>query len=667
MSITAIGFILIAVMFIWRSKISRIRRRFILLAAIPLLSLLSLYTPFFVQPAAAVSSADVMNAARAWSILNAVLDQASRLDSTISNADADNCHIFGNDDNDLVYVGHHVTENSDSVGAFSPEGSSWQALEGRVDLAKGALSYLVSNGGSDSRFNNGCRGLLEILGYTSSGGDMHQPRSYSNGDGEVLNRLKGAVKGDPFFGAHMGDGTPGDAISYVMLYYALTKVCGWEYRNAYVENDSSGSADQSRNREAQNNGWGGDSTNSHFHTYTYENSKAGENTYYKGGGRTDDINVGSRTGFANSGANNAEIDCGNTGNGDIVGAKLHDNHRYADAYANLVKPGGQFTPGTCGEKYPGAQNEALRNACDEGFRNKTPGYCDKFNSNQPQKDACLYGQSTATGGATDVTPPEEKDEKTVDKTTCALPGIGWIVCPVMNLVAKIVDGAYGFVATLLTVRPVTTDTGSGGLFKAWSIMRNFANVAFVIAFLIIIFSQVTSMGVSNYGIKRLLPRLVIAAILVNASFWVCSIAVDLSNIAGSSIYGLFQSIKQGITLPTTSGYSTADQWQGIVGTLLAGTLLIGAALFIGLAALIPILLACLIAIVIVVIILVIRQALVILLIVISPLAFVAYLLPNTESLFTKWRKLFGLMLLLYPIISLIFGASALASKIIMGS
>src|SRR5690606_3575128 len=73
------------------------------------------------------------------------------------------------------------------------------------------------------------------------------------------------------------------------------------------------------------------------------------------------------------------------------------------------------------------------------------------------------------------------------------------------------------------------------------------------------------------------------------------------------------------------------------------------------------------AIITVFLVLTLRQALIILLIVIAPLAFVAYLLPNTEDWFTKWRKLLMTLLLMYPIIAVIFGASALASSIVMNS
>jgi hypothetical protein len=258
--------------------------------------------------------------------------------------------------------------------------------------------------------------------------------------------------------------------------------------------------------------------------------------------------------------------------------------------------------------------------------------------------------------------PKGTDE---DKTTCAVEGIGWIICPVVNLMSKLVDAAYGFVSSLLKVQPLLTTGQTKGVFDAWSLMRNFANVAFVIAFMIIIFSQLTSVGVTNYGIKKMLPRLIVAAILVNISYWVCAIAIDASNIIGSSLKDLFDSIGASLKTPDLSDASTGNGWEGIAGAILAGTVGAGIVFYIGLSALIPALLAAALAIVTVFLVLTLRQALIILLIVVAPLAFVAYLLPNTEGLFKKWRDLFQTLLLMYPIIALIFGASAFASKIVM--
>ena len=252
-----------------------------------------------------------------------------------------------------------------------------------------------------------------------------------------------------------------------------------------------------------------------------------------------------------------------------------------------------------------------------------------------------------------------------NKSSCVVDGIGWIVCPVLNFLSGIVDGAYGFVAGLLTVQPLVTTGQNAGVYDAWLVMRNIANIAFVIVFLIIIFSQLSSVGISNYGVKKMLPRLVVAAILVNVSFLICAIAVDISNVLGTSIKNVFDSIGASIKPVdlTDPVWSTGKGWEGMTAVVLAGAA--GISLYVGLSALIPAVLAAFVAIATVFIVLTLRQALIILLITIAPLAFVAYLLPNTEEWFTKWRKLFMTLLLMFPIIAGIFGASALASQIVM--
>lgn len=257
--------------------------------------------------------------------------------------------------------------------------------------------------------------------------------------------------------------------------------------------------------------------------------------------------------------------------------------------------------------------------------------------------------------------PETTD---ADKTSCAIIGIGWIICPVVNFLAKVVDGSYVIVASLLTTPPLNTDIrdANNGAYQSWSVMRNIANVAFVIAFMIIIYSQLSGLGVTNYGIKKLLPKLIVAAILVNVSYWICAIAVDLSNILGSSAKALLDNITKGIGTDTTASDWTTGQnpFSRIASTLLVTTV----ALYVGLSAFLPILITALVAIVTVLVVLILRQALIVLLIVISPLAFVALLLPNTESLFQKWKSLLMTLLLMFPAIALIFGAATLASKII---
>ena len=282
----------------------------------------------------------------------------------------------------------------------------------------------------------------------------------------------------------------------------------------------------------------------------------------------------------------------------------------------------------------------------------------------------------ANGGST--SPPKQKtgnDSTSDEKSNCNINGIGWIVCPVMTFMGNVVDAAYAALVQLLTVPAVDT-SGNSTLMKAWSMMRNLANIAFIIAFLMIIYSQITSVGISNYGIKKMLPRIIIAAILVNVSYWICALAVDLSNVAGQATRAFFDSITNGIAPKNPSkwwgGANTGvsgSQGGSVVWTAgIAYVLAMGtSAIFGSLTILLPLLITALVAVITAVAILTVRQALIIILIVVAPLAFVAYLLPNTEKWFKRWRETFTMLLIMFPAVALVFGASKMASVIIMNS
>lgn len=330
-------------------------------------------------------------------------------------------------------------------------------------------------------------------------------------------------------------------------------------------------------------------------------------------------------------------------------------------------PGHDGVPGTCDEyaKYHTVDGVDTTAICVEGYRNKSdPTYCSvhyppgqtdsQITAMKPKSDACEYGAKVATAES-GVTVIDTSGAKTPDsKSTCGITGVGWIVCPVMTFLADVMDNTFKFLAdSFLSTDPEVFKIGSPTQ-KAWSIFLSYANVAFVIVFMIIIYSQITSAGIGNYGIKKMLPRLIVGAILVNISYYICQAAIDLSNVLGYSILNLFTTITGQV------GPGVSLDWNGTIAAVLA----IGAAAGLLIALGGSFLIAALLAVAMVVLILLARKAIIILLVVLSPLAFVAYLLPNTESLFNRWRKMLTTVLLVFPIISLVFGASKLASAII---
>lgn len=276
--------------------------------------------------------------------------------------------------------------------------------------------------------------------------------------------------------------------------------------------------------------------------------------------------------------------------------------------------------------------------------------------------------------------PANEDEKNPPTTTCVVDGIGWILCPTLNALSGMADASYAFLANgfleidrdILNTDPTRTvnkERIGTSAYDAWKAMQSIANIAFVIAFIVIIYSQLTGTGIGNYGVKRLLPRIVIAAILVNTSFILCQIAVDISNILGYGLKNMFDAVNISSVHDANSiAISDRFSFASLTGSFLSGTALIGAAA-VGVYLAIPFIggaiLATLVALIGIGFILIARKALIVLFVVISPLAFVAYLLPNTEGLFKKWFSIFKILLLLFPIIGVLFGAGTLASRILI--
>lgn len=259
----------------------------------------------------------------------------------------------------------------------------------------------------------------------------------------------------------------------------------------------------------------------------------------------------------------------------------------------------------------------------------------------------------------------EEEEET---SSCSIDGIGWLICPVMNFLGTMLDTAFNFLSDNFlktNVGVLNNDTVK----NAWGVMRLLSNIVIIIVFLIVIFSQFLGAPGSNYQLKSMAKRIVIGAILINLSFIICQLAVDLSNILGYGFKDMFDAMGGAILPdPKMNGDSTAglvDQAlsaAGIVAALLAGA---AGVITLALALSFPVVGIALLALCMIALILLARTALIIVLTILAPLAFAAYILPNTKDLFSKWSKIYWSLLLLFPIISIVFGASSLVGKILL--
>lgn len=250
-------------------------------------------------------------------------------------------------------------------------------------------------------------------------------------------------------------------------------------------------------------------------------------------------------------------------------------------------------------------------------------------------------------------------------STCAIETVGWVICPTMLSIARLADYGWTYINQNFLRIDYSIAANNSGTYTAWRMMETIANALFVVAFMILVYSQLTGRG-GGYNIKRLLPRLILSAILVNVSYYLAVVLVDVSNIMGDSILTALVKLSQGIghsVMPV--GQTPTGQATGFID----GTLTVITSSVMSRAGIVWVLLAPVAAVTISIaiisagslVLLIMRKVVVAMLILAAPVLFVAYLLPNLERFFYQGLRLFLQLLLLYPIIALLLGAGQIVS------
>jgi len=186
-------------------------------------------------------------------------------------------------------------------------------------------------------------------------------------------------------------------------------------------------------------------------------------------------------------------------------------------------------------------------------------------------------------------------------------------------------------------------TKKGVVIEGWTVVRDFANMFIVLGFVVV--GIATILRVREYEAQKLLPSLIIVAILINFSLLICGLIIDGSNIAMN--YFLRPPISQGTTtLTNILGGSATNPLilKAIDMTLNGGTgtgettdwaafgaVVAGACLYAIIAALLFLIYAALFLF---------RQAALMCLAILSPLAFVCFVFPATKQIWSKWWSQF---------------------------
>lgn len=255
-------------------------------------------------------------------------------------------------------------------------------------------------------------------------------------------------------------------------------------------------------------------------------------------------------------------------------------------------------------------------------------------------------------GDTETTPADETDE---DDNTCQkeLKGLGYILCPGVSVISDMIDHLYEFFGGFLDWQFLAGNSGKQ-IQSYWAQFLSIANVILVIAFLVILYSIATSTGLTNYDVKKMLPRLILFAVVINTSFYICAVISDLSNIAGKGAYSMLAGMKKiGEDSVAQSLFMKALTDLASVGTILF--ILFG--LSFGM--------TILISLITIIIAISVRNLGLVLLVIISPIAFTLYIFPN-ESIQRwgrRWFDMFIKMIIVYPVFMLVVGGSSLIRNI----
>lgn len=242
--------------------------------------------------------------------------------------------------------------------------------------------------------------------------------------------------------------------------------------------------------------------------------------------------------------------------------------------------------------------------------------------------------------------------------------LAWALCPVLELadalatsLMRLFENQLPFSITEGGGRSGETFTqGLGQVKAAWTIVKNLSSALLIIALLIMVISQAVSWGpqIEAYTVRKLLPRMVAAIILMQLSWtlvvWVVNLFNDIGKGLGDLLYAPFggaSNLDFGHLL-ANAGIGTGE---GIFLNWLV--ILVGAVLLLaGLASVFFFAVVAILSLVTGLALLVFRKILIIMLLILSPLAFAIWILPGQtmQRYWKMWLDNLIKVLAMYPLI-----------------
>lgn len=230
-------------------------------------------------------------------------------------------------------------------------------------------------------------------------------------------------------------------------------------------------------------------------------------------------------------------------------------------------------------------------------------------------------------------------------------GLEWLLCGIIAQVDQMVEWMNGAVQDQLDFNVKQNLEDPAGIKRAWSAIKNIATAVLVVLMLVMVISQALGGGPFDaYTIRKLLPRLLVAVILMQISWDLCIWLIRLANDAGNGIRDLLAAPFGGwgnLRLQDLLG-GLGDAAPG--ATLLTGLTVGTLAVVINPFSVVLLGFVILMAVFTALATLLFRVILIIAAVIFAPLALAAWILPGTEKYFKQWWTNFFKALMLFPLI-----------------
>jgi hypothetical protein len=206
----------------------------------------------------------------------------------------------------------------------------------------------------------------------------------------------------------------------------------------------------------------------------------------------------------------------------------------------------------------------------------------------------------------------------------------------LNLIFGILGKILFVLVNMLDwVTRIRIDTNTEAILASWSIMRDFANMLFIIILIVIAYG--TIFNIRGYDFRSLIGRFIIVAVLVNFSLVICGLMIDISQIVSNTFLNAMGDISdnlgQGLQLANLFPVNKNFQFR-------SGLLDIGFSIILTLFFAIFFVFAFIVSIAVPVTFAFARIPILWALLIVSPMAWFLSILPSTRIAFDKWWKNF---------------------------